>query len=84
VSELKLLTVAEAAAALNLSVGTVRGLVAKRKIRHERHGLGRGVIRIPWDAVDEYRVSVTIGAVQARLPATAPARRTALRHLSRD
>ena len=82
VPELKLLSVGEAATALNLSVHTVRGLVAKRKIRHERHGLGRGVIRIPSDAIDEYRASVTVRAAEEH-PATPPALpKTPRRHLS--
>jgi len=34
--------------------------VAARKIRHERHGLRRGAIRIPEEALDEYRVRCTV------------------------
>jgi excisionase family DNA binding protein len=58
---MKLLTVAEAADTFHVSVGTVRALCKTRKLRHERPGLGRGVIRIPEDAIEEYRKSVTIG-----------------------
>ncbi len=83
---MRLLTVKEAAAALAVSEGTVRGLCSARRIRHERHGLGRGVIRIPEDAVEEYRRGVTVGAggsPPAAAPAR-PARPVRLRNLSLD
>src|SRR5690242_14124031 len=57
-----LLTIAEAAELLNVSEHTVRSLCRMRKLRHERHGTGRGVIRISVEAIEEYRVSVTVGA----------------------
>ena len=47
--------VKEAADRLHVSVALVYALCAAKKLRHERHGLGRGVIRIPEDALDEYR-----------------------------
>ncbi len=56
----KMLTVAEAAAVLHVSETTVRALCSARKIRHERHGMGRGKILIPDDALGEYRASVTV------------------------
>jgi excisionase family DNA binding protein len=59
---MKLLTVAEAALALHVSQATVRKLVARKFIRHERIGLGRGSIRLPEDALAEYRLSVTVPA----------------------
>lgn len=62
------LTVKAAAEKLGLSIATVYQLCAARKIRHERHGLGRGSIRIPEDAIDEYRESVTILPVTAGRP----------------
>ena len=46
---------------LGLSVSLVYNLRATGKIRHERHGLGRGVIRIPKEALDEYRQRCTKG-----------------------
>lgn len=49
------LTVKQAAERLGISQSLVYGLVAAGKIRHERHGLGRGTIRIPEDALEEYR-----------------------------
>jgi excisionase family DNA binding protein len=58
------LTVKETAEKLGLSVATIYQLCAARKLRHERHGLGRGTIKILEDAIEEYRNSVTIDAVR--------------------
>ena len=49
------LTVKEAATQLRISAALVYALCAARKIKHERHGLGRGCIRIPVEALEEYR-----------------------------
>src|SRR4051794_17161388 len=69
---MKRFSVAEAAKELGVSTGTVYGLCASRKLRHERHGLGRGRIKIPDDALQEYRRSVTVGTERAAsLPPTA-------------
>jgi len=54
-------TVKQAAQELLLSESLVYTLVAAGKIRHERHGMGRGVIRIPKEALDEYRQKCTKG-----------------------
>ncbi|MFO0823781.1 MAG: helix-turn-helix domain-containing protein [Gemmataceae bacterium] len=54
-------TVKQAAQELSLSESLVYKLVAVGKIRHERHGMGRGVIRIPRDSLDEYRQKCTKG-----------------------
>jgi excisionase family DNA binding protein len=56
---MKPMTVKEAAEKLGVSVATIYQLCAARKIRHERHGLRRGTIRISEDAIEEYRESVT-------------------------
>jgi hypothetical protein len=40
----------------------VYALVAAKRIRHERHGLRRGAIRIPEDALEEYRRKCTVAA----------------------
>jgi excisionase family DNA binding protein len=72
------LSVAEAAKELGISAGTVYALCANRKLRHERHGLGRGRIKIPEDALEEYRRSVTVGAERdAGTPSPAPEKATA-------
>lgn len=49
------LSVRVAAERLGVSRSLVYALVAANKIRHERHGLGRGTIRIPEDALEDYR-----------------------------
>ena len=54
------MTVKQTAEALGISVSLVYALLAAKKIRHERHGLGRGTIRIPPEAIDEYRKSQTV------------------------
>lgn len=79
----RLLTVAEAAAALNVSAATVRGLIAARRLRHERHGVRGGTIRIPEDALEEYRAGVTVRAGgEVRVPTPAPRPVKLLRNLS--
>jgi excisionase family DNA binding protein len=70
-------SVAEAAKEMGVSVGTIYGLCATRKLRHERIGLGRGKIRIPEDAITEYRRSVTIDAEPTPIPSSVK-----LKHLS--
>ena len=57
---MKLYSIKEAAEVLGLSCGLIYALCARKKIRHERYGLGRGTIKIPEDAIDEYRQSVTL------------------------
>lgn len=58
---MKLLTVREAAESLGVSPGLVYALCARKRLRHERYGLGRGIIKIPEDAIDEFRRSVSVG-----------------------
>lgn len=53
-------TVKEAATLLGISPSLVYRLCAAGKIRYERHGLGRGVIRIPPEALGEYRKQATV------------------------
>jgi excisionase family DNA binding protein len=55
-----MLTVKQAAERLGVSPALIYALVSARKIRHERHGLRRGAIRIPEDALDEYRRRCTV------------------------
>ena len=73
----KLLTIAEVAEALSLSESTVRGLCSSRKLRHERHGVGRGTIRIPPEALEEYRAAVTVPPARESPPPPRPAGRRA-------
>lgn len=77
----KLLTVREVAEVLCMSPATVYGLCQARRLRHERYGLGRGTIRIPAEAVDEYRESVTVSREEVPpAPVVKPAQ-LKLRHL---
>ncbi len=72
-----LLTVKDAASRLGISPGLVYSLVAGRKLRFVRVGNGRGRIRIPEDAIDEYVSRATVAPVDARpLPG-----RVKLKHL---
>jgi excisionase family DNA binding protein len=75
-----LFSVREAAAKLCLSESTVYGLCKRRRLRHERHGLGRGTIRIPEDALQEYRARVTVGVKEGTPPPPRP--RVKLKNLS--
>ncbi len=61
-SSMRTFSVSKAAKELGVSAGTVYGLCAARRIRHERIGLGRGTIRIPEDSIEEYRKTVTVAA----------------------
>ena len=56
------MAVREAAAELGVSARLVYGLCATGKIRHERHGLKRGTIRISPAALDEYRQSAVVSS----------------------
>jgi excisionase family DNA binding protein len=76
---MKLLSVREAAERLGVSPALVYGLCARKRIRHERHGLGRGVIKIPEDALEEYQRSVTVDAEPAAPPTPVAERATAAR-----
>ena len=70
---MELLTVAEVAKRLRLSGRAIRALCegAEPKLRHHRVGAGRGSIRIPEDAVEEYLRSSEVSP----LPKSEPFRR---------
>jgi excisionase family DNA binding protein len=59
-----LLTVRQAAERLGVSAGLIYHLRSARKLRHERHGLRRGTIRIPEGGLDEYRRRQAVGVEQ--------------------
>ena|SRR5215813_10739583 len=65
-------SVAEAAVALGVSRSLAYSLCQRRKIRHERHGAGRGRIVIREDALQEYRASVTVQVEEGEGTATLP------------
>jgi len=62
----QMLTVRMTAELLGVSLSLVYGLCAAGKILHERHGLGRGVIRIPAGALDEYRQAASVSTAKTR------------------
>jgi excisionase family DNA binding protein len=76
-----MLTVKQAAERLGVSVGLIYALCAARRLRHERHGLGRGKILIPEDSLQEYRRRCTIEAGERAKPAPAP-KNAKLKYLS--
>jgi excisionase family DNA binding protein len=58
---MKRLTVKEAAERIGISTSLMYALLERRKVRHERHGLGRGIYLITEEAVEEYRKSREVG-----------------------
>lgn len=76
-----MITVREAASRLGISPSLVYSLVARGRIRHERFGLGRGVIRIAEEALAEYRKS---SEVQLQTPPRRSSSSLRLRHLRLD
>lgn len=77
-----MLTVAQAAEKLGVKPGLIRQLLVAGHLRHLRVGMGRGVIRIPEDALEEYIRSVTVDAHVGTMPSPTPQRRSVkLRHL---
>ena len=58
--------VREVAAALGVSVQTVYLLCAKKRLRHIRVGVGRGTIRVPPSALQEYISGATVGTDSSR------------------
>jgi excisionase family DNA binding protein len=77
---MSLLSVKDAASRLGVSAGLIYSLVAGRKLRFVRVGNGRGRIRIPEDAIDEYLSRVTFAPQEPKVPAV----RVKLKHLSLD
>lgn len=80
----RLLSVNEAAAELRLSTDTIYKLCSTKQLQHERHGPKRGTIRIPEEALSEYRKSVTVDVKEptSKPPGPAPSKQPLeLRHL---
>lgn len=73
-----MLTIKQAADLLGISVALMYALCAAKQIAHERHGLGRGTIRIAPEAIEEYRQSRTVKA--AGSVSKPPAARVKLKH----
>ena len=64
------MTVKDAAQELGVSPALVYALCQAKRIRHERHGVGRGKIVIPTDALDEYRNRCTVPAEEPKTEET--------------
>jgi excisionase family DNA binding protein len=75
-----LLSVKDAAARLGVSPGLIYSLVTGRKLRYVRVGNGRGRLRIPEDAIEEYLARSTFAPQEAKAPAV----RVKLKHLRID
>jgi excisionase family DNA binding protein len=78
---MKSLSVRQAAEQLGVSAGTIYALCQRRRLGHERIGLGRGTIRIPEDALEEYRRRVTVAAEQSAPPPRSKVSQGQFRHL---
>jgi excisionase family DNA binding protein len=78
---MKTYTVIQAAQELQVSPTLIYALVAAGAIEHERHGLGRGTIRITEAALDEYRQRKTTKATGASVPPPQQPKAVRLRHL---
>jgi excisionase family DNA binding protein len=72
-----MLTVKQAAERLGVSPGLIYSLVSARKIRYTRVGHGRGRLRIPEDALEEYVAKATFGVEETK----PEPRRFRLKHL---
>lgn len=69
---------AQAAERLGCKPGLIYQLVAARKLRHCRLGNGRGILRIPSDAIDEYLNAVMVAPKKDE---SIPTTRVKLKHL---
>ncbi len=53
-------TVKEAAALLSISAQSVYKMCSQKKVRHLRLGIGRGTVRIPASALDDFIAQATV------------------------
>ena len=74
-----MLTVKQAAERLGVSPGLVYSLIAGKRLRYVRIGNGRGIIRVPEDAIEEYLARQTFGPEEPK--AVEVPRQKPLRHL---
>lgn len=73
-------TVKKAADRLCVSASTIYALIAARHLEHVRVGLGRGVIRIPEEAIVAFEKRHAVAVTDPSVPLVAPSKRR-LRHL---
>jgi excisionase family DNA binding protein len=74
------LSVRQAAERIGISVSLMYALLEGKKIRHERHGLGRGKYVITEEALEEYRRKREVG-VDGERPEPPATPRLTLNHL---
>ena len=67
-----MVTVRDAAKRLEISQSLVYSLISSGKLRFMRVGHGRGRLRIPEDAIDEYLARCTFGVREEEPKATMP------------
>jgi excisionase family DNA binding protein len=65
-------TVKQAAVRLEISPALIYSLIAAGKLRHFRVGHGRGRLRVPEDAIEEYLGRCTFGVREERPVAAMP------------
>ena len=75
-------TVKQTAERLGVSASLVYGLCSAGRLRHERYGLGRGTIRVPPDALDEYRRAQTVPVASRVTPTTPAPKPVQFKHLT--
>jgi excisionase family DNA binding protein len=73
-------TVKKAAERLCVSTSTIYSLIAARQLEHVRVGLGRGVIRIPEEAIVAFEKRHAVPIADPSVTVVAPSKRR-LRHL---
>lgn len=66
------LTVKEAAEKLGVAPATVYSLCGSRRLKHQRIGLGRGVIRIREEDLERYLVGATVEPDEPTAPPPPP------------
>jgi excisionase family DNA binding protein len=71
-------TVTEAAERLSISGQSVYQLCSRKKLRHLRLGVGRGCVRIPASALDEFIKGATVQPEEPTAPQAPPRQ---LKHL---
>jgi excisionase family DNA binding protein len=74
-----MLSVKAAAVRLGVSPGLVYSLIAGTQLRYARIGNGRGIIRVPEEAIEEYLARQTFGPETPKPPTVT--REGPLRHL---
>ncbi len=70
------MTVRQAAERLEVSASTVYGLIAAGRLRHHRIGTGKGAIRIPDSAIEEFLKASEVSVINV------PEKKKQFRHIN--